>query len=581
MSGRLPIDEHVLGYWGFDEANAEDPALDDTPAARHLVVVNSPGVEIGRTGNGRQFDGSTFAYSSTLDFNLHGELSIITWVKLDEVNSTGSLLRTILCLSAEGVGQEFNTLYSLFVDNMGRLVYRHETGESALLTELKTAPSTIHTLRLQSIALRRTAVAPGLVNIELFVDNKPTPITFATVGGIASAGPWPAPTGGTSSNLCIGACGKVSDLAYWKGLIDETSIHNVARSYQPYFIAAYFRSSLFSTLNRLTTVQGLRSIAAVDIGAGIRWWTYERSGEIFVVRESPFGFFSPEVQLTLGGGTAPEIIYEPSTDTLVIVFLNGGHVLKITATGDDLPVTLNTPQTSDTAGIVKALDQIDTARFGGGASVAPALITTTRFAVQPITFTPLPSFGILIPHTFGARITGYQVVRAQGGVETVLGVVPEPPAGQALCFFAIPTRIFGAAYYVQSLRDTGIPTGAVSNYLVDSLGRVVEQESRSDILSFNRYGENIDILTGGGGGGLDSLPGQIVYVNRSPLKVALTDDPLEGGGGGGLDQLLATLTYVTRSPVKLAPQDALLVVGAGGGQACTIRRASSTSVDLL
>src|SRR5512140_2576824 len=131
MAKRLDIDTHVVAYYGFDEANETDPAIDEGSYSRDLSVVTAPAVVPARVNNGRLFDGATtYAYpAADAPFRLAGDMTLIVWVTLAQMNTSGSLQRCILeCGGASPLTADDNRQYSLYVTNLGELVYAHDHG---------------------------------------------------------------------------------------------------------------------------------------------------------------------------------------------------------------------------------------------------------------------------------------------------------------------------------------------------------------------------------------------------------------------------------------------------------------------
>ena len=97
------------------------------------------------------------------------------------------------------------------------------------------------------------------------------------------------------------------------------------------------------------------------------------------MKESPFGSFGPETRLTtVGGGNssltgAPELVYDPASDTLYVFFVSGNRIYKLTANSTDDPATINMPFTADTGTIIKAVDLVEGSRQGEGGGQRDAL----------------------------------------------------------------------------------------------------------------------------------------------------------------------------------------------------------------
>ena len=259
MAYRIPIDANLIGYWGFDEALETDSAIDESGNALHLTVSNSPDVQSGRVGNARSFDGATsFALLSHALLRITGDLTLITWVKMASTNGTGSTLRTIV--SAGPPGDASALLYGLHVDSSGRLVYKHDSPSGVVV--VRTAAGVIRTGQFYNIVLRRVDAGGGTQDVEFFVDNTARAVADVTVNGSPSALPIPAPTANAAAEFAVGRSRKEADSAFWDGLVDEVSVHDMARTYQPYIRSTYFSTTASNTTGRLTSSNSIKNISS-------------------------------------------------------------------------------------------------------------------------------------------------------------------------------------------------------------------------------------------------------------------------------------------------------------------------------
>lgn len=582
MAKWIDIDSHVLAYWGFDEANETDPALDETPAARTVLIFNSPAVIPARANNGRRFDGAS-TYGAPADsspFRLAGDLTVIAWVILDQINTSGSMLRTVYECAGSTVAEEDNCLFGLYFSSTGEIVYRHDHVSQVVV--LKTAPNTVRIGRYYSIVIRRSST-----KVELYLDNAPLAWASVTVDGASQSvsDPLPLPTGGTSATLYFGKSSKYPD-AWWSGTIDETSIHDVARKYQPYLRGAYYRLTLSSVFFRLTVFNNVKSVGSTEMGGGSRWWVYERDNSLYCIRENTLGLFSPEVPLTMGGlqpngvvapgGTErPTLMYDKVNDLLVVAFIAAGKIFRLTAGVGDAPQTQAMPYTVDTAGIIKVRDSNDTATLGQGADggdrwraagfvnrqpikfpagdASPlgqgaanqtwekltwgfsgsAVDGSSPLVSSGIQFTAWDSFGILIPWL---NSYGYAVYSYQTGTEVLLGYVTArhtDALARSVGFWPLPTRVSGTWYYVKPLDRSGRPMLGTSNWICDLLG-YPDYPFYTDRLAgkvvFNRSGDAPELVPLGQGA--NSMGPRPTYVNRQPVKLAAAGDCTFGQGAG-------------------------------------------------
>lgn len=578
MAVRLPLDANLIGYWGFDEALETDTARDATANALHLTVTSASGAALGRVGGARDLNGSTsFASVTSALLRLLGDWLLIGWFKLDSVNTTGSLLRCFVSCAGPTVGD--GVLYAISVKNTGALEYRHTAAAGEVLAT--TAAGTIKVGQFYSIVVRRVANGPNQ-DIEIYLDNRLVPITSVTVNGSPSALPVPPPVANASAVFSVGRLQRAADSAFWDGLVDEVSIHDSARTYQPYLIGAYYQAALRSATTKLTATDNVLALSSYEMGSGVRWWCVERDRDLYVVKESPFGNFGVETRLTtVGGGNSsntarPELIYDAASDTLYVFFVAGNRIYKLTANSVDDPATINMPFTADTGGIIKVLDNVDGGRLGEGggqreprpnddivyvnrqpvkiaftdpdtnvlgegAGEAASFVLGTPNAVS-ISFAEKPApdgFGLFIGPR-DSETGGYIAYRLDGGVSTVI-TTPVPAslaASESVFFSPIATRVYGRGYFAQALSRQGKPSGVFSTVIYDNFGEgVLVAGVRWD---FGRNGDLSDYgQLGEGGGQRDPRPSDdIVYVNRTPVKFSVQDSDAtnllgEGAGGPG------------------------------------------------
>jgi len=477
---RLDPDINLLGYWGLDEALETDNCLDGATnfAAADLVATGASGVQAGRVGAARQFNGSV-SYATVLSARLRllGDLTLMAWVNLASYNSGGSLLRTVV--SCGGPLTSDFLLYGLYVDSAGRLVYKHDAMTGAVI--VRTAPALIKTGQFYCIAVRRSASGPNQ-NIEFVVDNVVIPIADVTVNAVPVALPVPPPGTNVSAVFSIARSQRETDAAYWNGLLDEVSVHDIARPYQPYLRGAYYRVAIRNATSRLTAPNNIDSVSSADMGAGVRWWCYERDKDLYVVKESPLGFFGPETRLTqTGGGNStlggkPELIYDATTDTLLVLFVTGNRIFKLTAQSTDDPASINMPFTADTGGIIKALENVDGGAFangGGLRDLRPEDITyinrqpvkvfhtdptlsvgngggsgLNQFSTASVTAPSLAFMDRPAPDGFGLAVgprdgtqSGYRIFKLEGGGSALLGNAVYAPTGSFFFFPTAPTNL--------------------------------------------------------------------------------------------------------------------------------------------
>lgn len=569
IAPRLPIDASIAGYWGFDESLETDPAVDESLNALNLTVSNSSSVPFGRVGFARGFDGtSTFAApASSSSLRLVSELTVIIWARITVYNSTGSSLRTLVSCGGPTTGD--GLLYSLSVDGSGRLVYKHTSASGEVV--VRTATSTIKTNQLYSIALRRTASGGGQL-VEFFVDNVQKTVADISVAGSPVSFPVPVPAANASATFSVGRSQRETDSAFWLGAIDELSIHTVARPFQPYLKEAYFRIALANDLSRVTYFNNILTVSSYEMGGGVRWWCFERDKDLFVVKESPFGNFLSETRLTtVGGGSAslttkPELIYDPASDTLLVLFSAGNRIFKLTAQSTDDPATINMPFTADTGGVIKNVDNVEGGRVGTSGGQG-GLLDLTYVNRQPIklyfseeggfgtgggdgsamgrsvvisaAFMDLPTlgFGMFIGSSSMEGIGGFRAFRRDGGGNTPLPT-PVLVPGTSTYFSPISARTYGAMYFAEALGPFGIPTGQVSNTLVDRFNEPLEK-SVGGTIDIGRDSDGSDYGSFGVGSGGEALY-TLFYVNRSPVKFSFEETGSSFGCGGGQNMIISS-----------------------------------------
>ena len=567
MAGnRLTPDANLVGYWGFDEALETDNALDGASffTSADLVVTSAVSVQEGRVGASRQFNGtSSFAAVTAAKLRLQGDALFAGWVKLSSYNSSGSLLRTILSCGGPTSGD--NLLYSVSVDSTGRVVYKHNSAVGMVIVR---SVAIIKTGQFYSIMVRRPANGSNQ-DIEFIVDNVQITIADVTVNALPSALPVPPPSANAAAIFSAARSQKETDSAFWDGLLDELSVHDVARVYQPYLRGVYYQVALRNTTARLTSTSNVLAVSSADMGAGVRWWCYERDKDLYVVKESPFGVFGPDTRLTLtGGGSATtaekvELVYDVATDTLLVLFVAGNRVYKLTAQSTDDPASINMPFTADTGGIIKAVDNVDGGAFGNGGGQRPVIpedITYVnrqpvkimgedlpsydlgngggQYAVVPVAGVTVPSinfmncptaggFGLAVGPHDGTQ-SGYRIFNFPSGSNKLLGYAAYFTSG-GFYFLAI-TPTFGDVFYAEAIGLNGHPTGVFSDAIVF---RNFEPALIGSTYYIGREGDGTDVWSvGDGGGQWDNFDG-ITYVNRSPVKISGEDVPSYALGNGG------------------------------------------------
>lgn len=618
MAKRLDIDAHVLAYLGFDEANETDPAIDESSYGRNFSVFNSPAVNPARVNNGRQFNGSS-TYCSPTDsapFQQAGNLTIIGWFILDQINSSGSLMRTILECAGVGSGEDANSFYGLYVSSTGEIVYQHDFGAAHTTVFFKTAAGTVKTGRYYSLVVQRQAVDASTCNVSLILDNQPLAWASCAVGGVPQnqSLPVPLPTGGTISTLQIGKSVQYGDGAYWQGTLDEISIHDTVRTLSPYLRSVYFRLTLYTRFFRLTAYNNVKSVGSAEMGGGSRWWVYERDSSIYVVRENSLGLFAPEVTLTTGGLTAqgyqapggtgmPDLVYDPASDTLLVAFVQAGKVYKMTASVGDTPAPQSMPYVQETAGVVKlhVNTTSDAFRLGSGEAVRdPAVYTGQVFrsalkqnfddsaplgsgeagssrayykgyrgdvgesapaslANVSLQFTEWPSFGIAIDYgpSYPQGIALYSYV---AGVETFLGVIKYNPYSwpqdlRYIYFVPITNRVYGMKYYAKGISPRGVVGVNVSNSIQDLFGAPNDYGGNPNALVWSRDGDYFQLVAMASGEGQRNPADYVGQVFRTPVKFNISD-PLIGqpmGSGEGM-RLTMSCTYSPTAPQRVGIQ---------------------------
>lgn len=577
MSQRLNIDSSVVGYWGFDEALETDAAIDYTANGLNLTVTSASGTAPGVVGNSRQFNGSS-SYASVTDglLRITGKLTLIAWVKLLSYNGTGTQQRAIV--SCAGPTSSDGSLYALSVTLQGAVRYSHTSASGEVVVQ--TNDNVIRTGQFYCVQVRRWANG-SKQQVEIYVDNVLKPISVITVGGVPDTMPVPTPASNSSAIFSVGRSLREANSAFWDGFIDEVSVHSEARPYQAYLIDAYYRGALRAGTTKLTATGTVVAVSSYEMGAGVRWWCVERDRDLYVVRESPFGNFGSEVRLTtVGGGNSsaaskPELVYDPSTDTLYVFFVAGNRVYKLTASSTDDPATINMPFTADTGSIIKSVDNVEAGRLGDGGGqrdplpsdytyvnktpIKVNLVDVTynisdgggqgsvknfsSFAQVPqVAFIQLPSpygFGVVIGPV-NSQIGGYAAYEVTGN-ESVALPLPVKLYDNSRYFFPITPRSYGRSFVVETLGSKGNKTGIFSEVLVD---RFYEPGQTPDgvRVQVGLYGGDGSDSTniGDGGGQRPVRPEEYSYVNRTPLKMSLQDPTISNLSDGGGQQASVT-----------------------------------------
>lgn len=582
MANRLPLDNRVIAYWGFDEANVGDPAVDETVNHADLTVVAAAGVRAARLGNGRQFDGlNTIATpaNSSIFRTLGNGSCIIGWLILDSVNSVGDGLRPLVSLDGPGVGPEHSTVYSVGVDNTGALYYRFDraAGEPVIY---KTAASTIRINRYYSVSFN-LAYESGKTRLTGRVNDVATPWASVTENGVPAADPNglivstpQAIHPFAAQTFTVGGSQKTT--SKWNGVIDELSIHDTPRAVQPYLHAAYFRITLATAFNRLSDCGNVRTVGSVEMGGGTRWWVYERDQSLYAIRENSLGLFGDEVQVTTngtlagvpipGGSEMPALAYDAASDTLLIAFISAGRVYKITAKSEDAPTTNNMPDPPDTT---RPLDYL---RGGSGERSEPGgsrgfnNLPAAPFA----TFHDTPSFGIAVEAIAGSD--GAVVYEVQGGHEYEVGRSMTPATDRlevAGRYYQIPisSRQWGRVYKAYPLFK-GRRITNFSTLLFDYLGQSVALWTAPNAILYNRSFDKTPQEKFTAGGGEGATIGRPTQATTYPIKLTRLDTLMIGVGESSV---LSRTTQVTTYPLKRTIGDSVSM-GAGEGSSLLVIR---------
>lgn len=569
MSLRLTLDANLIGYWGFDEALPTDVGVDESSYAdAHVTVTGSPSTQLARIGNGRTFTSSAYATPTIAISRLRrtGDLTLISWIKLTSLNNSGSFLRCIM--SCSGPTTADPQLYGLYVDNVGRVVYKHTSGSGEVV--IRTAAGVVHTNQLHNITVTRSSNT-----IAFYVDNFPIAVADVTVAGSGSAQPVPAPTASAIANFQFARSLKESDSAFFDGVIDESSVHDIPRTYQAYLREAYYRAVLRNPTFHLSSPNSVVSVSSYDMGLGVRWWCYERDKNIYVVRESPFGNFGPETQLTTSGNDAatmantPELIYDPVTDVLLVLFIAGNRIFKLTANSNDDPATINMPFTADTGGIIKSIENVDLFRAGegaggnkelvmgdfvfgnrtpiklsnvdaafpagegaGSANLVPTYVSQIRVPLVAFTTTTTYGFGITIGAPDSTQFT-FAAYRLIGGALVAMSAPVELTSGQY--FASISPRILQSRYVIEALNERGGHTGIFSEVLEDRNLEAQQFPGGNIFIPVSSGAVEYFIAAEGAGGTREVLASDFSFGNRTPLKLNVQESTVTyfGEGLGG------------------------------------------------
>lgn len=563
---RLDPDINLLGYWGFDEALETDNALDGATffSPADLVPTSALAVQAGRVGAARDFSGTaSYAAVTSSRLRLLGDATFIGWCKLDSYNSGGSLLRTVLSCGGPTTGD--NLLYAVQVDSSGRLVYKHNSASGVVIA--RSGVSVIRTGQFYCIMVRR--VANGLnQDIEFFVDNVAVPVVDVTVNAVPSALPVPPPSANAAAIFSAARSQKETDVAYWDGLLDELSVHDVARPYQPYLRGTYYRVAVRNATSRLTAPNNVLGVSSADMGAGVRWWCYERDRDLYVVRESPLGVFGPDTRLTTTGSgfstsaQNAELVYDAATDTLLVFFVAGNRIFKLSAGSTDDPAGVNMPFTADSYPAIKSLDNADGGAFGlggGQRQINPLEVTYVNRSPVKVFGTDTPAYDIALgggqhntvngnrgisvpsinfmeqPSGFGVVVgpynsgRGHRIYRLIGGGSVFLGTATWVPTASFYFFVLVPPPIFGDVFYAEAIAPNGGPSGVFSAAIAY---RNFEPTLVGSIYYVGREGDGTQTMnTGMGGGQLANYAP--TYVNRTPVKLVAEDSPAYNVGQGG------------------------------------------------
>ena len=588
---RLPVDANVVGYYGFDEANETDVAVDESGNGRDLTVTAAVSVVAARLGNGRQFDGAATKATpaDSVAFRVNA-LTVIVWATLDSVLQVGSQRRTIVsCDGPSAVLAEGGSFFWLGVDNNGAIIHEYHDAAGRLI-RWKTANGAFLTGRYYSVALVR-AINGAQATVTLYLNNGVTAWTEITADGVPISAPYPAPfvpnPATNQQTFKVGISDKYAD-AFWHGVIDELSVHKVARSAQPYLQAAYFRLTLSTTFQRLTAHGNVRTLGGIEMGGGTRWWCYERDQSIYVIRENSLGLFSAEILLTTGGlqangapmpggVTQPRLAYDASTDTLLVVFIGAGRVYKVTARSGDAASTQNMPNTQDTALILKCNDQRDIFRSSSGQpgtqqQVGVGLVRDS-LAAPTIAFLHTPSFGIAVE---GNNANGYLLYRITGGVETLVATLL-PGTKQTTryeatqngvgnyWFVPVASRAYGDTYVAHPRLSSGSAGAAWSNVITDYLGLIHTQDGNPNALILSRHGDWLHehFSPGPAGQRVPLALGDVTLVTWTPVKIGETDPVSIFADGQPPSGFSQGFVLITRTPVKVSAVDPWTTFAAG------------------
>jgi hypothetical protein len=592
VTTRLPIDASVLSYYGFDEANPSDVAVDEGTLASDLIVTDSPAVVPARLGNGRQFDGALTIAGPGSSAAIRGAWNgyagtIICWVILDSVNQVGDLLRPIMTLHGATGNVLDDAGFGLYVENTGALVYKYvgSAGEDVIL---RTAANVIRVNRYYSIALtlRLGPAAPEGHNgtiATLYVNNERVMWSTLHVNGAIQPDAnveavTPAMTG-AAAEFRVG--GTVKNASRWHGVVDELSLHNRERPYNPYLRAAYFRLALSASFARLTAHGNVRALGAAEMGGGTRWWCYERDQSLYVIRENSLSLFTNEIQLATSGTLAsgapfpsgserPKLVYDPVSDVLVIVFVAAGRVYKVTASSQDTPSQKTMPGTVDLVNVVKAVDNVDRVRMPAGGEPATLGRVGTGESGKDATAAPsislihTPSFGVAV---YGTNAYGYLLYRNAGGAETLYATLlpgaqqTERPEAARYWFVPVADRMYGTFFSARVRRADGTPGDTVAGYPADFLGLIHTRDALPNALVYSRWGDalqDLATLTAGGEG-----RGDTAYVSYTPIKERPAADSMAQGAG---EPVLPDIGMLALTPVKQTSTDPVSITAGGEGR---------------
>lgn len=604
MAPRLLLDASVVAYYGFDEANVLDAALDESAAGRDLTVTAAAGVVQARLGNGRQFDGaSTQAVLADPDhddaFRLTQgmPLTVICWVTMDSALSSGSQRRTLFAFEgATGAPTDY-TLYGLSVASDGAIHYEHQD-DLGNWVDLATAAGTLRTGRYYSIALvRETVVSLGgdddslptyNSKVTLYLDNFVAPWASVLYDGAPTGeGNLPIPSQyATNARLHVGHGAKRTD-AFWHGVVDELSFHRAVRPQQPYLNSAYYRLALANAVTKLTAQGDIRAVGGAEMGGGSRWWVYERDRALYVIRENSLGLFTKEVLLTTGGvspsgapilpgNERPVVSYDAANDLLVVGFISSGRVYKVTARSGDVPSTQAMPLTADVGTIIKAVDSADETRVGAGEPARTADYGDSAAIATNVTLFYIPSFGVAFS---GTNPYGYAVFQAFAGMDRLLGVVTSTDPGPVRTnyFVAVPQRQFGAAYYVVPILKSGGYSKNLTPPIYDYDDELTPKNDDPYYLFWNRAGDAL-VDEVAFGSGEPTRSGTFSQSSTIPIKIPVTDAT---SSGSGESVVALPFAQFTTTPIKYpAPPDSTIGVSGGDSLRAAMQRTSGPEVNL-